>query len=132
MKKFLPLLIVWIILFSGNLLAEEKKDPLKNVCCSYIMALQSDRCCLVKSSLINLMRFYYYHPERDFSQVVVELDKLAEMNESNENRFLAKLVKGYLTNEIDMDWLMQFSYEEIYHYFTVQSARQAGDIAFQS
>lgn len=81
-------------------MAEKKKDPLKNAFCSYIMALQSDRCCLVKSSLINLMRFYYFHPGKDFSDVLAEPDKIiVKETESDKNR----TVKGYIHDQVDMD-----------------------------
>ena len=129
MKKVLPLVMIWIIFFSSNLLADEKKDILENACCSYILALKSDRCCLVKSAMINLIRFYYLYPKTDFDKILIELDDLVQNASSEENRFIARLVRGYIRNEINLDWLMKFEYEQIYHYFSICSAKESVDLA---
>jgi len=123
MKKYLivmPLLLIFLT--SSVSFGQCSKELLKKACCSWETCLKSEHPAIVKSALIHVMWLYTHYPANDFSKISNQLDFLATNGATEEIKMISGLVKKYVTNQIDLSWMMDFEYEQIHIYFSMVSA----------
>ena len=126
------LFIVGILFFflSTNIFSQNNEKFLQKACCNFNEGLKSEIDGIVISAMINVMRMYYEHPTEDFDQINQNLDTLIVKGSTEQIQFMARLIKQYLDNEIDLDWMMDFNNEAIQHYLSLLSVSDLRKIAY--
>jgi hypothetical protein len=131
MKKY-HLLVLGLVLpaLSLSSFAQSEEAQLETIFNNFENCLKSDNCGVVTSTLINVMRLYYQYPEKKYDKIIKQLETLIAEGATDQIRFMATLVKDYLNKEKDFDWMMDFSNEAIYYYFSVLTVSNLRGIAY--
>ncbi len=132
MRSYHLLILSLVLIFSaGMALAQVEMTEVEHACCKYEICLKTENNGTVTSTLIHLTRLYYLYPEEDYSKISARLDTLIMEHKSDQITMMAVLVNQYLKKERDLDWLMAYSYEEIYNFYTMLSESSLKDIAMK-
>ena len=111
--------------------AQNACTDLKMACEKYEICLKTGHCELITSTLIHLMKMYHQYPAHDYSRIIGVLDSLATTMNYKPVCTKALLTKQYLSGEKDLDWMMDFSYEEIYNFLRVWYAAGFSGVAHE-
>lgn len=110
---------------------QNESHKIENACCRYEICLKTENLGTITSTLIHVTRLYYLYPQKDFSRISAQLDTLIMHEKSDQITLMAKMVKQYLNHERDLDWMMAYSYEEIYNFFTLLPSSGLSDVALK-
>ena len=122
---------VFLVLFAGNLFAQYDEHHLSHIRCNYCLGLSSENTGVVTACLINVMRMYQQYPLDDYTTIYNQLDTLSNQGGTDEIRFMAKLIKDYFDHKHNLDWLINYSFEEIYLYFKMLSKTDIRKITYE-
>jgi len=122
---------VFLVLFAGNLFAQYDEPYLSHIRCNYCLGLSSENAGVVTACLINVMRLYHHYPLEDYTTIYNQLDTLSNQGATEEIRFMAKIIKDYFDHKYKLDWLMDYSFEEIYLYFKMLSRSDIRKITYE-
>ena len=129
-KLYKQIIIISLFLPVTSLLAADENPDLKMATEKYESCLKTGHCELISSTLIHLMKMYYQYPDQDYSRIIATLDSISTVMPAKQVCMQALLTKQYLNGERDLDWMMRFSYEEIYHFLKIWSASGDEGVAY--
>jgi hypothetical protein len=127
----LPILYVLLLCDYATLPAQIEKSEVENACCKYQLCLKTENDGAITSTLIHLTRLYYLYPQEDYTLITSELDSLIAREKSEQITMMAKMVRQYFNQELDLDWMMSYSYEEVYNFFTILASSNLKDVALK-
>ena len=122
---------IFIVIFAGTVLAQHVEKGNDFIHCNYCIGLRSDNRGVVTASLINVMRMYYQFPADNYTTIYNQIDTLCTQGETEQIRFMANMIKDYFDHRRNLDWMMNFSYEEIYLYFKMLSNSELRKTAYE-
>jgi hypothetical protein len=130
-KSYNLFLVLFLLLPLSSLIAQNANIDLKMAAEKYEICLKTGHCEIMTSTLIHLMKMYHQYPDQDYSRVIGVLDSLAASIKSKPVCIKVLLTKQYLNGERDLDWMMAFSYEEIYDFLKLWSVSGMKEFAFE-
>ena len=148
MKKhtLLTLLVFFLIsLFGGfahssdsltaSNLNSKNEDALSIKCTSldrahdnYLMALKQDNEGLVGSAIVKVMKLKYYYPEKDYSEIKTQLEKLESTGQTESIRFMAYIVGNYIKHPEHFAWIKKGVDKNSDHFFSLINDRVAAQV----
>ena len=132
MKRYLLLIIGYVLMgMIGSAFTQDEMTKIEKACARYEICLKTDNEGSITSTLIHLTRLYYLYPGEDYSRISAQLDTLIIEHKSDKITMMAILVKEYLNKKRDLGWLMAYSYEDIYNFFTMLSVSNLKDVAMK-
>ena len=129
LNKTFSIVFLFLILM-GNSFSQNDEEFREKACCNFNEGLRSEIDGIVLSALINVMRMYHDYPTEDYDNINKNLDTLIVEGSTAQIRFVAHIIKKYLQDETDLDWMMDYSNEAIQHYFILLSASNVRKIAY--
>jgi hypothetical protein len=128
-RIFQLIVLVLVLVLSSNVFSQDDGEFRKKACCNFNEGLRSDIDGIVISALINVMRMYHDYPNENFDTINKNLDTLITNGSTEQIRFIAQIIKNYLQDETNLDWIMDFNNEAIQNYFILLSASNLRKIA---
>jgi hypothetical protein len=86
---------------------------------NYLMALKQDNEGVVESAIIKVMKLKYYYPEKDYSEIKTQLEKLELDGQTESIRFMAYIVSNYLKHPERFAWVKKGVDENSDHFFSL-------------
>jgi hypothetical protein len=126
--KIIPIVILVSILSTYSF-SQHNEEFREKACCNFNEGLRSDIDGIVISAMINVMRMYHDYPGENFDNINNNLDTLITEGSTEQIRFIAQIIKNYLEDKTDLDWIMVYSNEEVQNYFILLSVSNLRKIA---
>ena len=101
--KFYITVLIFPALFAG--VFAQQQDPIERGIDNYLMALKSNNPGLVESAIINIIKMKMVHPQRDYSKIMDQLDRLTQRASKKYVRYEAYIALGYLQYPENFNWI---------------------------
>jgi hypothetical protein len=83
----------------------QAQDPVERGIDNYLKALGSKNTGLVESAIINIMKLKTAYPERDYSRIMEQLDRLSRSASSRAIRYESFVALNYLDHPERFNWI---------------------------
>jgi len=105
--KFYLITITSLILVTS--IFAQPRDPIAKGIDNYLLALNSKNDGLVESAIMNIIKLKMNYPERDYTTVINQLDRLTQLHANKIIRIEAYVVLTYLQYPERFDWLQKLN-----------------------